>query len=362
MRHSRPMPALPPPRRTVSVSLLALPESTPTALFGLFEVLSSAGVTWSVLTGENAECPSLRPRIVAEEIVSFCSPVGIPITPQATLSDTAATDIVIVTDLDLTGLEDPRRRWPAAVAWIRDQFASGALVCSVCTGSVLLAEAGLLDELEATTHWSATSLFEACYPAVRLRPERILCPAGPEHRVVTAGGSASWEDLALYLVARFCGQREAVRTAKIFLFGDRSEGQLPYATMPRPRRHTDAVVARCQAWIAMHYAMPNPVTRLIEQSGLPERTFARRFKAATGYAPVDYVQTLRIEEAKQLLETTDEPTDAVAAQVGYDDPTFFRRLFKRRTGITPARYRQRFQSLLPLPHHRGCPPVASGSR
>jgi len=348
MRHSRPMPALTPSRRTVSVSLLALPESTPTALFGLFEVLSSAGVTWSVLTGEDAECPRLQPCIVAEKMSSFRSPVGIPITPQATLSDTAMTDVVIVTDLDLTGRADPRGRWPAAVAWIRDQFASGAVVCSVCTGSVLLAEAGLLDELEATTHWSATSLFEACYPAVRLRPERILCPAGPEHRVITSGGSASWEDLALYLVARFCGQREAVRIAKIFLFGDRSEGQLPYAATLRPRRHTDAVIARCQAWIAMHYAMPNPVTRLIEQSGLPERTFARRFKAATGYAPVDYVQTLRIEEAKQLLETTHSSTDVIAGLVGYDDPAFFRRLFKRRTGITPARYRQRFQSLTPL--------------
>jgi transcriptional regulator GlxA family with amidase domain len=84
---------------------------------------------------------------------------------------------------------------------------------------------------------------------------------------------------------------------------------------------------------------------MVARSGLPARTFKRRFRAATGYAPLDYVQTLRIEEAKQLLETTGEPTDAVAHQVGYDDPAFFRRLFKRRTGVTPARYRQRFQSV-----------------
>ena len=215
----------------------------------------------------------------------------------------------------------------------------------MCTGSVLLAEAGLLDGREATTHWSAAGLFSAWYPSVRLRPERILAPAGPEHRIITSGGAASWEDLALYLIARFCGEAEAVRTAKIFLFGDRSEGQLPYAAMARPRRHEDAVIARCQAWIAGHYAADNPVTRMVAQSGLPERSFKRRFKAATGYAPVDYVQTLRIEEAKQLLETTADPTDAVAHQVGYEDPAFFRRLFKRRTGVTPARYRQRFQSI-----------------
>src|SRR5690606_13017428 len=183
------------------------------------------------------------------------------------------------------------------------------------------------------------------YPAVRLRPERILCPDGPEHRIITGGGASSWEELALYLIARCCGEAEAVRIAKIFVLGDRSEGQLPFAAMGRPRRHDDAVIGTCQAWIAEHYPVPNPVARMVERSGLSERTFKRRFKAATGYAPVDYVQALRIEEAKQLLETTREPTDAIARQVGYEDPAFFRRLFKRRTGITPARYRQRFQSL-----------------
>lgn len=94
---------------------------------------------------------------------------------------------------------------------------------------------------------------------------------------------------------------------------------------------------------AEHYGSPHPVSRMVARSGLAERTFQRRFKVATGYAPVDYVQALRIEEAKQVLETSDAPTDAVAHMVGYEDPAFFRRLFKRLTGITPARYRQRFR-------------------
>ncbi len=330
----------------VSISLLALPESTPTALYGLYEVFSSVGVTWAELTGSPSRSPSLQPRLVAISRKPFPSSLGIPITPQAALADITHTDVVVVTDLDLMRVADPRGRWLSEARWVRGQFEAGAIVCSVCTGSVLLAEAGLLDGLEATTHWSATDLFSTYYPAVTLRPERILSLAGPEQRVITAGGAASWEDLALYLVARFCGQEEAVHIAKIFLFGDRSEGQLPYAAMARPRRHTDAVIARCQTWIADHYATAYPVARLIEHSGLPERTFNRRFKAATGYTPVDYVQTLRIEEAKQILETTGEPTDAVAELVGYDNPTFFRQLFKRRTGVTPARYRQRFQAVV----------------
>jgi len=105
------------------------------------------------------------------------------------------------------------------------------------------------------------------------------------------------------------------------------------------------VIADCQVWIADHYAAPNPVSRLVARSGLPERSFKRRFRAATGFAPVAYVQTLRIEEAKQQLETTGLATDAVGRAVGYKDPASFRRLFKRSTGVTPARYRQRFRQL-----------------
>lgn len=99
----------------------------------------------------------------------------------------------------------------------------------------------------------------------------------------------------------------------------------------------------CQVWIADNYALANPVSRMVAESGLPERTFKRRFKTATGYTPVDYVQCLRVEEAKQMLEETDDATEAIAVMVGYEDPAFFRRLFKRHTGIMPAQYRQRFQ-------------------
>ena len=331
--------------RPISISLLALPESTPTALYGLYEVLSSVGVAWPELTGEPAGCAKFDVRIVSPIRETFTCAIGTPIAPHASLDETPRTDIVIVTDLAFAFDADPRSRWPAAAAWVRERFSGGATVCSVCTGSVLLADTGLLDGEEATTHWIASGLFRTYYPAVKLRPERILAPAGPEHRIVTSGGASSWEDLALYLIARFRGEAEAVRTAKLFLFGDRSEGQMPYAAMARPRRHDDAVIAPCQDWIAEHYTADNPVAGMVARSGLPARTFKRRFRAATGYAPLDYVQTLRIEEAKQLLETTGEPTDAVAHQVGYDDPAFFRRLFKRRTGVTPARYRQRFQSV-----------------
>lgn len=330
----------------LNIVLLALPETTPGALYGLHEIFHSVGKLWQDMTGEEVRVRSLSVRILSSDGKPCTAPLGgAPIVPEGGVADASGVDIVIVTDLALAADQSLQGRWPIETAWLRDQFDQGATLCSVCTGSVLLAEAGLLDGLQATSHWSATRLFAEHYPRVRLAPERILCPAGSEHRIITSGGSGSFADLALYLIARFCGRAEAIRIAKIFLIGDRSEGQLPFAAIGKAAQHQDAVIRHCQAWLAEYYTEAKPVARMAALSGLPERTFKRRFRAATGYSPIDYVQTLRIEEAKQILETTDEPTDAVAHLVGYDDPAFFRRLFKRLVGVTPARYRQRFQAL-----------------
>lgn len=328
-----------------TIGLLALPDSTPAALYGLYELLTSVGVAWPALTGEPADCEPLSVRILSEGAEAFRCAGGVPIAPDGSIADAGRLDLVIVADLAVAPDADPRGRWPEVVRWLREQHQAGAVLCSVCTGAILLAEAGLLDGLEATTHWSVTDLFRVCYPSVRLHPERIVLAAGPEQRIITSGGAASWEDLALYLIARCCGEAEAVRTAKIFVLGDRSEGQLLYAAMAKPRRHEDAVIADALAWIGEQYAADNPVARMVERSGLGERTFKRRFKAATGYAPMDYVHRLRVEEAKQLLESSGAATDEIARQAGYSDPTFFRRLFKRVTGVTPARYRQRFRTI-----------------
>ncbi len=184
------------------------------------------------------------------------------------------------------------------------------------------------------------------YPGVKLSPQKILVPAGSGDQVITGGGATAWEDMALYLIARLSSRKEAVRIAKIFLLGDHSEGQLPFAGARKAHAHRDAVVSSIQAWIAENYHLASPVTRMVEKSGLTERTFIRRFRAATGYSPMEYVQTLRIEEAKQMLEATTDSIEAIAIEVGYEDPNFFRRLFKRKVGITPARYRQRFAAIL----------------
>nr|WP_306268070.1 helix-turn-helix domain-containing protein [Pararhizobium sp. IMCC3301] len=329
----------------LSVSLVAVPETSASVLYGLHEVFSCVGTVWEGLTGEKTESRRVMPRIVGSTTKPFRTTLGATLVADHTFEEALRSDVVIVSDLMLAPETGPVGRWPEATNWLAEQYHRGAIVCSVCTGSMMLAEAGLLDNREATTHWAARSVFRECYPLVLLRPERLLVPSGLEHRIVTSGGSASWSELALYLVARFCGNAEARRIIKIFVFGDKSAGQLPFSAMVRPKQHEDAAIALCQEWIAEHYATPNPVMEMAARSGLAPRTFKRRFAAATGYAPLDYVQSLRIEEAKQMLETSDDAIDDIAAQAGYEDPNSFRRLFKRTTGITPHQYRVRFQTV-----------------
>lgn len=304
------------------------------AAFGLHEVLGDTG------TNDEALSRQIHPALVATGGGSFTSSTGLRVTPERGLTGDYA-DVVIVCDIHLSRNETPEGRWRDEIAWVRRHIDYGAVVCATCSGSVLLAEAGLLDGAEAASHWSMAELFRDRYPSVRFRPERILCDSGRGGQLITTGGASSWQDLALYLIGRFCGAEEAARVARLFLLGDRGYGQLPFASMARPRQHSDAVITKVQAWLVDNYATANPVSVMVGRSGLSERSFKRRFSAATGYTPVEYVQALRIEEAKQMLETENMAIEDVSVSVGYEDPTFFRRLFKRRTGVTPAQYRQR---------------------
>lgn len=328
------MPVRPRPKTALNLSILSLPESGTMAAYGLHEVLGD--------TASNPEAGprALHPRLVARRARPFASSTGLRVTPQDGLHE-APADIVIVCDIHLAPQESPAGRWREEIAWVRRHAEQGALVCSSCSGAILLAEAGLLDGAEVASHWQLADLFRDRYPKVKFRPERILCDSGRGGQLITAGGASAWQDLALYLIGRFCGQEEASRVARLFLIGDRGQGQLPFASMARPRQHNDAAIAKVQAWIAQRYAAANPVAAMAAYSGLAERSFKRRFHAATGYSPVEYAQSLRIEAAKQRLECEDAGVDEIAAIVGYEDPTFFRKLFKRKTGVTPAQYRLR---------------------
>ena len=136
-----------------------------------------------------------------------------------------------------------------------------------------------------------------------------------------------------------------MQVAKMNLIDWHAVGQQPYARLVSTRQVADPVIAKCQDWIAERSTVDAPVASMMRLSGLPERTFKRRFRKAAGMTPLEYVHAIRLEQAKQLLETTDETLEKLAERVGYEDATFFSRLFRRKVGLTPAQYRRRFGAL-----------------
>ena len=264
-------------------------------------------------------------------------------TPDVGIDEDPDADIVILPELWLAPDDDMKGRYPALLDWIRRRHRTGSTIYSACSGAVLLAATGLLDGREATSHWGYQDLFRTRFPDVRFRPEPNLVFADRTGRIVTAGGTTSWHDLAIHIIARHCSPGEALRIAKVYLLKWHGEGQLPYASLVRRQPHADLVVRRTEDWLAQHFREPHAVAAAVAASGIPERSLKRRFKAATGSTLIGYVQNLRIEEAKRLLETGHGSAEDVAAEAGYENPAFFRRLFKRCTGLTPGEYRRMFR-------------------
>lgn len=329
----------------VEVLVVAVPETSGSALYGMVDVLSAAGTLWQTLVRTEAHPRLFRVRILSLTRELFRCGHGIPVTPDVSLADAPMAEVVILPELWLGPDETLKGRYPELMKWVRWVHDQGAMLYSACSGAIMLAETGLLDGCDATSHWGYQDLFRKQYPKVRFKPEPNLAFAGHHGRIVTAGGTTSWHDLAIHIISRHLSPGEALRIAKVYLLKLHGEGQLPYATLVRNDPHADAVVRVCQEWLGRHFAEPDAIARVVSVAGIPERTLKRRFKAATGTTLIEYLQNVRVEHAKRLLEGSDAPTEDVSAAAGYEDSSFFRRLFKRSTGLTPSQYRKMFQSV-----------------
>jgi len=340
------------PNSPVSVALLVFPETSASVVYGMYDLFMSAGRDWGILV-EGCPGPQLMaPMLVAAGPGELHVGNGVAVMPHATLETCPRSDIVCVPEVNLPPGEPLAERFRAEIDWLKKRHADGVLLGTACSGAMLLAEAGLLDGLDATTHWAWCEALRERHPTVQVREQSALVVTGEGQRLVMAGGGTTWLDLSLYLIARSVGIEVAMQVARINLIDWHTIGQQPFARLARARQVEDAVIARCQVWIAEHYATSHPVASMQRLSGLAERSFKRRFQQATGMSPLEYVHALRIEEAKQMLEAGDQSVEMIALEVGYEDAAYFSRLFRRKVSLTPAHYRRRFgvlrQTLQPV--------------
>jgi transcriptional regulator GlxA family with amidase domain len=307
-----------PPTR---IRIVATSDSTVTPVTGLFETLRSVG---PLIAPEDRGGAPRRPfdvEIVAESAGVIACPSGLAVTAHRSVDEVPEADVVIVPSMAF-GREGEwiPGRYPKLVRWLRQMYEGGATLCSACTGANLTAETGLLDGNEATVHWAQEKSFRRRHPEVVLRLEDVLVISGDGGRLITSGAATAWHDLCLFLIARHVGPATAQAVARFMLFQWHREGQAAFQVFDPPTDHGDAAVLAAQRAIAEHFAVAAPVEEMVRWSGLAPRTFKRRFKLATDHTPIAYVQRVRVERAKRLLETSDESVEEISWAVGTRTP------------------------------------------
>jgi transcriptional regulator GlxA family with amidase domain len=226
--------------------------------------------------------------------------------------------------------------------WLSERHAAGTTLASVCAGALMLAGSGVLAGRTVTTHWEYGNLLGVRHPEIaRVDTDRLIIEDGD---VITAGGVMAWTDLGLKLVERFLGPTVMIETARRLLVDPPGREQRFYSTFSPKLTHGDAAVLKVQHWLQATDARETGLAVLAAQAGLEERTFLRRFQKATGLTSTEYVQRLRVSKAQELLQFTTDPVDRVAWQVGYADPSAFRKVFIRIVGLTPNAFRRRFRA------------------
>lgn len=223
--------------------------------------------------------------------------------------------------------------------WITQQHLAGTIICSACAGSFWLGHAGILDGRPATTHWALEADFRSQFPKVRLTPEHILVD---DNDIVTAGGVMAWVDLGIHLIGRWLGPTVVSQTCRQMLIDPTGREQRNYRSFRPNMAHGNQVIRALQIWMEGNVEADLSVAALALQAGLSVRSLHRKFLNSTGLSVNQYVQELRVEKAKGLLELTALSVNEICWQVGYRDVSAFNRLFKSISGLTAGDYRHRF--------------------
>ncbi|BHH83098.1 GlxA family transcriptional regulator [Desulforhopalus sp. 52FAK] len=321
----------------LNIAILALDNCIQSTVSGPFDIFTIADMQVRELFNQNnGFC---KVEIVApskETVIAFN---GLSITTTATICDNIHYDIVLTPAL--LGDYQKTIENEDIIEWLIAQHQSGTCICSICASSFLVARAGLLSGKNATTHWGLTDKFRKEYPDVILKPEKMLVDEGD---VISAGGVTAYLDLCLYIIRKFGSRELAVSISKTLLIDSNRESQAPYSRYQLNKNHGDKNILCAQKYIESEYKNAISLENVAEKAMLSIRTLNRRFKASTGDTPSEYLQAVRIEAARYLLESTAESVDEITVSVGYEDTSSFRRLFKAHTRLTPTEYRKRFSA------------------
>lgn len=316
-------------------------------------LMSSAAIPLEMLEAARARLALLRKPerrfcvdIVGQQEQAVNVLGGFPLMPQKTIEQcyqsSLNSDLIIVPALWRNPKPLLEKHRPI-IHWLRQQYLAGASVFAVGTGVCLLAEAGILDGKPATTHWHYLENFAHDYPKVNLQANHLLTQSD---RIFCAASVNSGADMMVHLIGLLFGRDLALQVEQQFSPEVRKPFEKKVFYADGRHQHGDEDIAMIQTWLQHNLKEELRLTRLAQMIDLSERQFDRRFKKVVGCSPGHYLQQLRCEQARQLLQDTNLTVADVAAAVGYQDGGYFTRIFKRQAGQTPSEFRQKVRAKL----------------
>lgn len=257
---------------------------------------------------------------------------------EALISDVEHTDVIIIPPVH-PRLDAAVFRNESFFSWIKDQYHNGAEVVSLCLGAFILAGTGLLNGRDCVTHWRAEEAFSTHFPGVNVVSDKLLTD---QDGLYTGGGAFTSANLILYFIEKIAGRKCAVYCSKVFQIDMGRQSQSPFIIFKGQYSHGDQTILQIQQYFEEKFSEKISIEEICRKFGVARRTLERRFKKATANSPLEYLQRVRVEAAKKILEEGGKTINETVYAVGYNDIKTFRELFKKLTGITPNEYKLKF--------------------
>lgn len=306
------------------------------ALAGALDLFSFTGVSWQRFLNEPVE-PRFNVQIATLYKQNIKCSNRLTIVPHCDLTEINQCDLLLIPTIG-DSIDKVLANTQALLPHIVRLSKQGVDIASNCSGAFLVANAGLLNGKKATTHWGYAEKFKRDFPQVELIESQLVTQ---QDNIFCAAGGSAFYDLGLLLIERYCGRDIAGQVAKTQVIDYRRRSQSLYANINLYKPHNDVLVREVQDYIEDNFAKALSINTICTQFNVIPRTLNRRFQASIDMRPIAYIQAIRVEQAKRLLETGETNLKSLAALVGYEDISSFTRLFKRMTTLTPKEYKDK---------------------
>jgi len=310
---------------------------------GQFSIVNIAGSFQILNWANDMFFQQSRKRLFEIEFVGYAKPSKdfdgfYTVSPPRTIAEVKKTDLIILPAVH-GDLQEAITNNREVIDWVHEQYKGGAGVAAFCIGAFLLAETGILNGKTCSTHWGQAEELQRLYPEINVQSEKIVTES---NGVYTSGGAYAFTNLVIYLIERYGGRELAILTAKAFMIDVEKNNQSVFMIFNGQKDHDDEMVLKVQEYIEEHYDQKITVDELASQHATIRRTLERRFKSSTANSVVEYMQRVRVEAAKRMLEGEKSTVNAAMYDVGYNDSKAFREVFKKFVGISPVEYKKKF--------------------